>query len=176
MKWLFRGSLVVIILLGLTQLSDPNKGFKPLVQARTVSQVRNSYLFWSCVGSLALNFLFRIIFQNNNCSVSSPIYQSIKANASEWVSQFGDFSSTMIRNDQFMTMRNRYYCTEAYWNAPQGKPSLVYVNVGTDFDGLRGSEGFLYLFPNQAIPSYWLDNYWITHLDEDIYCYKIRGF
>jgi len=27
---------------GLTQLSDPNKGFKPLVQARTVSQVRNS--------------------------------------------------------------------------------------------------------------------------------------
>jgi len=29
--------------IGLTQLSDPNKGFKPLVQARTVSQVRNSY-------------------------------------------------------------------------------------------------------------------------------------
>jgi len=29
--------------IGLTQLSDPNKGFKPLVQARNTFQVRNSY-------------------------------------------------------------------------------------------------------------------------------------
>jgi hypothetical protein len=145
MKWIFRGSLVVII------------------------------LFWSCIGSFALNFVFRL-FQNNDCSVSSPVYQSIKANANGWISQFGNSSGEFFRNDPFLILENRNYYAEVYRDIPNSKPALVYVIVGTDRAGLYGSEGFLYLFPDQVIPDSWFNNYWITYLDDNIYCYRIRGF
>jgi hypothetical protein len=147
MKWLFRGSAIVVI------------------------------LFFSCVGSFALTFVFRQIeSQNTYCSKNSLVYQAMENRREDWINRFATSTSRIIHNDMLLTIGNRSIYAEAYWDEQSNLPALMYVIVGSDIDGLRGSDGFIYLFPNRSIPAYWFENYWITQLDEDIYCYTIRGF
>lgn len=140
MQWLYRSSVVVIILFG------------------------------SCVGSFVVYFVFsQLSLRNNSCSTQNTVYQAMKKmSATEWYSQSAVTPVYILKTD------TRYYPAQTYGTNKQ--PSLVYVITGTDRDGLRGSEGFLYLLPDQSIPQYWFDNYWITHLNDNVYCYTIRGF
>lgn len=127
-------------------------------------------LFASCIGSFALNFLFsRLSVSANTCSADKAVYQSMKlASASEWYSRAESRAAEVLKTD------TRYYLAETY--RTNNTPNLVYISVGTEQDGLSGSEGFLYLLPDQSIPQYWFDNYWITRLRDNVYCYEIRGF
>lgn len=88
--------------------------------------------------------------------------------ANEWYSRSNSRPAEVLKTD------SRRYLAEVYQSGRTA--NLVYVSVGTERDGLSGSEGFLYLLPEQSIPQYWFDNYWITHLDDNVYCYTLRGF
>ncbi len=127
-------------------------------------------LFLSCIGSFALNFIStQLGLRNNFCSTNSVVYRAIKQKrADEWYAQ------ASIQDIEVLKTETRIYYAEAY--KLNDTPNLVYISVGTELDGLSGSEGFFYLLPDQSIPQYWFDNYWITHLDDNVYCYKIRGF
>jgi hypothetical protein len=122
------------------------------------------------VGSFALNFVFnQISLRNNFCSTNNNVYQAIKqASATDWYSRANVMPAEVLKTD------TRYYLAEVYRNNKTA--SLIYIITGTNQDGLSGSEGFLYLLPEQTIPQYWFDNYWITHLNDTVYCYKIKGF
>lgn len=127
-------------------------------------------LFCACIGSVLLNFLFTMIpLRSNFCSIDNSVYQSLKVlTASEWYSRASIMPAEVLRTD------TRIYLAEVHWS--NDTPNLVYFSIGTERDSLSGSEGFLYILPGQVIPQYWFENYWITYLSQDIYCYKIRGF
>jgi hypothetical protein len=127
-------------------------------------------LFCSCVGSFILNFVFgQLALSNNSCSANNTVYQAMKnMTANEW------YSRANIRPAEVLKTDTRYYLAEVYKSDQTA--NLIYVSVGSERDGLSGTEGFLYLLSEQAIPQYWFDNYWITHLEDNAYCYNIRGF
>ncbi len=127
-------------------------------------------LFCSCIGSFVLNFMFSQLSTNrNSCSTTNTVYQAMKKlTADEW------YSRANIRPAEILKTDTRYYLAEVYKS--DRTANLIYVSIGTERDGLSGSEGFLYLLPEQSIPQYWFNNYWVTHLDDSVYCYNIRGF
>jgi hypothetical protein len=127
-------------------------------------------LLFSCIGSIAWNLIStRLSLSNIFCSTSNAVYQLlIQRSANEWYSQASSYDVQVFKTD------TRMYYAKAYQHNKIA--SLVSVSVGTERDGLSGSEGFLYLLPDQTIPQYWFDNYWITHLSDNMYCYNIRGF
>src|SRR5882724_5374060 len=111
-------------------------------------------LFLSCIGSFGWNIISTQL-THNYYTTDNIIYQSIKQkSANEWYSQASIQNALVFKTD------TRFYYAEAYAN--DRTPDLVFINIGTERDGLSGSEGFLYLLPDQTIPQYWLDHYWIT--------------
>ncbi len=134
-------------------------------------------IFFLCLGSFGLNFVFTAInLQNNFCSADNAIYKIVKLNGDSWRETFQANSNSLMQNIELGRINNKIFYASTYRNNPAETPSLMFINVGSDIDSLRGSEGFLYVFPDKLISRYWFNNYWITQLDENTYCYKIRGF
>lgn len=147
MKWLFRTSAFIVI------------------------------LFASCIGSFVLNVAFRwLSSQNRDCTTQSVVYQGIKAKVDDWNIQFVDQSLPTTQSINFLNTDARSYYAEIYRDTSSATPALLYVLVGTDRAGSYGESGFFYLFPDQVIPGVWFEQYWITQLDDNIYCYQLRGF
>lgn len=138
MKFLYHGSVMVIILFGI------------------------------CIGTIVLNVVLRYVAAKSTfCTPQGAIYQDIQANGGEWVDQSVSFVFSMDSGEQFRVQ---------YYREPPGSPNVFYVMTGSDWSGgLGGTAGYLYVPYDQPIPRYWLANYWLTQLDDNIYCYKERG-
>lgn len=109
------------------------------------------------------------------CSLDDPIYQAVVENSDAWMSSFPETYSTSERKNRPFSIDGdeRTYYAEGYWEIPQGKPILLYVITGSDIDSLRGSEGYIYTASGELSAAYWLNNYDIKRLSEQIYCYEL---
>lgn len=131
-------------------------------------------LFLSCVGAFALNLIgWYISLQNPFCTERNPIYQTLVASESELVSRFSGLGITSTNRMTMTTAEGREFHGKAYWGEDR-KAALVFVETRSIGDPY-GSEGFLFVLPDRDIPPLWYDNYWITRLNEDVYCYKMLG-
>lgn len=126
----------------------------------------------SCFGSFALNlFSGQYSPGRSFCSPKHIIYQAMVE---------GDWKKNAVSypSPPFLEPKNsssKLYYTEAYKETGVAKPALIFANTDTGGSG-PSTEGFFYLLPNQSIPRFWYERYWITYLDQDIYCYRVRDF
>ena len=104
------------------------------------------------------------------CSTEDKVYQTIAANAEEWVNNYPATGTPSFTIEAVM----RSYSVVADWDGDvrQGKPSIIHISTGMD-RRLNGSEGYIYSSDgSKPLGSIWQDYYWVKRLDEHIYCYK----
>ncbi|MBN8595224.1 MAG: hypothetical protein J0M33_25960 [Anaerolineae bacterium] len=109
---------------------------------------------------------------NKFCSQSDPVLAVFEENASRW---YPTYSATInsIRFD--VEGQSRLYNAQAYGGSES--PEMIYVITGDDRIGANGDEGYIFL-PSDNLNyniKYWFDNYWITRLEANYYCFRIRS-
>jgi hypothetical protein len=128
-----------------------------------------------CTGAFIIGT--RIVGDRSSfCSTDDELYQTILGNGLAWIESFPETYSPAMEKSRLVTTASngRTYYAQGYWEFPQGRPMLLYIITGSDIDGLRGSNGYIYLASKQELPQYWLNNYWIKQLDENMLCYKLK--
>lgn len=112
------------------------------------------------------------------CSQNDAAYQTLLENGESWMSDFPEEYSSLVRSHRFFVegIAGRVYYAHGYWEETpaQGKPTLFYVMTGTDRAEVGGSAGYVYVPEGELTSPYWLDNYKIRHLSEQIYCYTLK--
>jgi hypothetical protein len=122
--------------------------------------------------SLVLNVILALLpKQKAFCSQDDPILLVIKNSANQWYSTY----SSTIRNTPIKIENDpRIYYPEGYGESSSGQIDLIFVRTGNDYVGLKGSEGYVYIPSDQFNFKFWFDYYWITRLEANFYCYKIK--
>lgn len=104
------------------------------------------------------------------CSTNDPVYQAISANGSTWAV----LASTNVSTPHFSVPGDsRIYYAEGYSEMAGEKLVLFYVLTGSDSASVEGSEGYLYVPSDELSSPFWFANYWIKHLSDHIYCYRL---
>ena len=161
----------------MAQISDPKSKRKVRPQPITQKILRRSisagiYIFFVFICAFTLNIVRSWLPRLDSfCTTQDEIYQVISNNAETWLTDYPALNYPLPSFS--LPGNNRTYYVNADRDLPEAKISLLYVTTGTDLS-LNGSAGYLYVPSGTLTSRFWLDNYWIRHLHQNIYCYRIK--